>query len=253
MNHSYRTAAELLALAEKTSLSIAQIAIESEIEGGNRSRDEIIERMNDYYRRMKSSVAQGLEITQRSQSRLSGGDARRVLAHSQRRKPSVLGAMFERSLAYGLAVMETNAAFGQIVATPTAGSAGIAPACLLSWQETRGASDEDDRAGFMDGGGRGQNYWAWRLFFGRAGRLSGRNRVGVQHGRRRDLRTRWRHAQRRFCTRRRLRSKTPRINLRSDWRLRRGALHQTQRTLHSPRVWRGDAGFERRGKRGAFR
>ena len=169
MNYSYRTAAELLIVAEKTSLSVAQIAIESEIEGGNRSRDEVTARMSDYYRRMKASVASGLEITQRSQSRLSGGDARRVLAHSAGANPSVLGAMFERSLAYGLAVMETNAAFGQIVATPTAGSAGIAPACLLSWQETRGASDEATAQGLWSAAGVGKIIGLGACFSGAQG------------------------------------------------------------------------------------
>ena len=169
MNYSYRTAAELLILAEKTSLSVAQIAIESEIESGNRSRAEVTARMSDYYRRMKSSVAAGLEIAQRSQSRLSGGDARRVLAHSQSENVSVLGAMFERSLAYGLAVMETNAAFGQIVATPTAGSAGIAPACLLSWQETRGASDEETALGLWSAAGVGKIIGLGACFSGAQG------------------------------------------------------------------------------------
>ncbi|RYX85997.1 L-serine ammonia-lyase, iron-sulfur-dependent, subunit alpha [bacterium] len=147
MTYSYRTAVELLDLVEKTGLSLAEIAVRGETEIGNQTREELLARMTDYYGRMKSSVAKGLAITQRSQSGLSGGDARRVLEHSEKSQVSALGTTFERSLAYGLAVLETNAAFGQIVATPTAGSAGIAPACLLAWQETRGASDEDTAMG----------------------------------------------------------------------------------------------------------
>jgi L-serine dehydratase len=99
--------------------------------------------MVEYYRQMKASVAAGLQIDQRSRSGLSGGDSRRLYAHSQGERTSALGAVFERSIAYGLAVLETNAAFGRIIATPTAGSAGIAPACLLTWQEAREASDEE--------------------------------------------------------------------------------------------------------------
>ncbi len=147
MTYSYRTAAELLELVAQTNLSLAEIAVHGETELGKQSREDLLARMTDYYRRMKSSVAKGLEITQRSQSGLSGGDSRRVLEHSKKGPVSALGATFERSLAYGLAVLETNAAFGQIVATPTAGSAGIAPACLLAWQETRDVSDEETAMG----------------------------------------------------------------------------------------------------------
>jgi L-serine dehydratase len=156
MNYSYLTATALLELAESSGLSIAEIALRNESENGDRSRGELLERMSDYYRRMKMSVNKGLEIAQRSASGLSGGDSQKVLAHSQGAKVSPLGAAFERSLAYGLAVLETNAAFGQIVATPTAGSAGIAPACLLTWQEARGASDEETALGLWTAAGIGK-------------------------------------------------------------------------------------------------
>lgn len=142
MDYQFRTAVELLALTEKHGLSVSDLTLAAEAESGNTTPEALLIRMLDYYRRMKTSVADGLKITERSRSGLSGGDSRRLYAHSQGEKISALGPVFERSIAYGLAVLETNAAFGQIVATPTAGSAGIAPACLLTWQEASGASDE---------------------------------------------------------------------------------------------------------------
>src|SRR5690606_30003215 len=101
-------------------------------------------------------VSKGLEITERSKSGLSGGDSRKVLAHSNGGKVSALGATFERSIAYALAVLETNAAFGRIVATPTAGSAGVCPACLLTWQEQRQATDEETSRGLFTAAGIGK-------------------------------------------------------------------------------------------------
>lgn len=156
MDYTYRTATELLSLAESTELSIAEITLRGEIENSGQPREVLLERMADYYQRMKSSVAKGLEITERSQSGLSGGDSRRVLEHSNGARVSALGVSVERALAFGLAVLETNAAFGQIVATPTAGSAGIAPACLLSWQEARGATDEETALGLWTAAGVGK-------------------------------------------------------------------------------------------------
>ncbi|CAN5619315.1 L-serine ammonia-lyase, iron-sulfur-dependent, subunit alpha [soil metagenome] len=141
MNSQFRTAVQLLDLCREHSASVAEITILSEVENGPATRPEIEERMVAYYQRMKESVHKGLQITERSRSGLSGGDSRRVLAHSAGPNVSALGATFERSIAYALAVLETNAAFGRIIATPTAGSAGICPACLLTWQESRNATD----------------------------------------------------------------------------------------------------------------
>ena len=39
-------------------------------------------------------------------------------------------------------MLELNAQFGRIVATPTAGSAGIVPACLLTLEEDKGLTEE---------------------------------------------------------------------------------------------------------------
>lgn len=142
MLYQFRTTVQLLEICQQHNISIAEATIRSEIENGSLSREEIEERMLTYYKRMKEAIQAGLEITERSRSGLSGGDARRVLAHSKSTFVSALGSIFEKSIAYALAVLETNAAFGRIVATPTAGSAGIVPACLLTWQEERKSSDK---------------------------------------------------------------------------------------------------------------
>lgn len=169
MKYAYRTAEELLTLCDSESLGIAEIALRGEIELGNESRQDLLERMSDYYRRMRISVQRGLEISERSPSGLSGGDSRKVLQHSGGDKISPLGTVFERSLAYGLAVLETNARFGQIVATPTAGSAGIAPACLLTWQETRTTSDEETALGLWTAAGIGKIIGQGACFSGAQG------------------------------------------------------------------------------------
>lgn len=156
MSVQFRTAQELLTLCTEQSISVAEAALRSEVESSGQSREDIVGKMLSYYRRMKESVAKGLQITERSRSGLSGGDSRRVLAHSQQGMVSVLGATFERAIAYALAVLETNAAFGCIVATPTAGSAGITPACLLTWQEERGARDDEAARGLFTAAGLGR-------------------------------------------------------------------------------------------------
>jgi L-serine dehydratase len=142
MDYHYRTAQELLALCLRNQISISELTLRAEAESSGEPMEAIEAKMLSYYRTMKESVGRGLQIQERSRSGLSGGDSRKVLAHSEGPQVSALGRVFERSIAYGLAVLETNAAFGRIVATPTAGSAGICPACLLTWQEVREAPDE---------------------------------------------------------------------------------------------------------------
>ena len=156
MQLQFKTAQELLALCAQHGVNVAELTIRAETELTGHPREELLARMQSYYVTMKESVHRGLAITERSRSGLSGGDSKKVLEHSQGPQVSALGPVFERAIAYALAVLETNAAFGRIVATPTAGSAGICPACLLVWQEERGASDEQTALGLFTAAGLGR-------------------------------------------------------------------------------------------------
>jgi len=142
-NHSldYTKATELLELCEQRKCSAGEIALEREAREQGVEPDSLLNQMRDYYRTMRKSVRKGLSIEQRSGSGLSGGDARRLMAYAQSESP-LFGQRFARTIAYGFAVLESNAQFGRIVATPTAGSAGIVPACLLSLEEDEGLSED---------------------------------------------------------------------------------------------------------------
>lgn len=141
MKNHFNTGLELLARCKEQHLSIAETTLAREIEETNKPREEIVSRMASYFAVMRDSVQKGLAIEKPSPSGLSGGDAKKLFAYAHTTAP-LLGAPFAKTIAYGFAVLETNAAFGRIVATPTAGSSGIVPACLLSLQETHGLSDE---------------------------------------------------------------------------------------------------------------
>lgn len=141
MSWDYSTAAELLALCAQESLAIWEVALRREEHESGETRQVLLERMLTHYHAMKASIRQGLQISGPSPSGLSGGDAAKLLAYANSPRP-LFGAKFARTIAYGFAVLEHNAQFGRIVATPTAGSAGIVPACLLSLQEDEGLSDD---------------------------------------------------------------------------------------------------------------
>lgn len=168
MSHHFSKATELLALCSTHGLPIHEITLAREIEETQATREAVLERMIKYFTLMRESARQGLEIDTTSLSGLSGGDAKKLLAYSQTGRP-LFGAPFAKTIAYGFAVLETNAAFGRIVATPTAGSAGIVPACLLSLQETHDLTDGQAARALFTAAGVGQIIGANACFSGAQG------------------------------------------------------------------------------------
>jgi L-serine dehydratase len=71
---------------------------------------------------------------------LIGGEARRV-GKLEEAGGGVCDGQMNQVIRYALAVIETNASMGRIVAAPTAGSSGVIPAVLLTLQERKGYDD----------------------------------------------------------------------------------------------------------------
>lgn len=138
----FDTAVELLALCERRGAPVWEVVLSREEGEQGVERGVLLARMGEFYGKMKESIRAGLVLKDRSTSGLSGGDAARLLAYAESERP-LFGERFARTMAYGFAVLEHNAQFGRIVATPTAGSAGIVPACLLTLEEEEGLSEED--------------------------------------------------------------------------------------------------------------
>ena len=168
MSFHFSKATELLALCSSHHLSIADVTLAREVEETQTPREEIVGRMERYYGLMKESIRKGLAIDQLSPSGLSGGDAKKLYAYSRTESP-LFGSQFAKTIAYGFAVLETNAAFGRIVATPTAGSAGIVPACLLSLQDTHQLTDLQAARALFTAAGIGHIIGANACFSGAQG------------------------------------------------------------------------------------
>ena len=73
---------------------------------------------------------------------LIGGEARKLSLHAQEKK-GLCGNLLQKAITYAMATLETNASMGLIVASPTAGSAGIVPGLMLAMQEHYQFSDEE--------------------------------------------------------------------------------------------------------------
>ena len=91
---------------------------------------------------MRASTLHPIEEPAESMGGLLGSEARRMSAfHASGR--SVCGDLTAKAATYAMAVLETNASMGRIVAAPTAGSAGVVPGVLMALGEERKFTDED--------------------------------------------------------------------------------------------------------------
>jgi len=89
---------------------------------------------------MRESITAGLNPNIRSKSKMAGGNA--YLLHKALSDGIIDDTIYTRAAAYALAVTETNACMGRIVAAPTAGASGILPGVLIAVAETKDLDDE---------------------------------------------------------------------------------------------------------------
>lgn len=135
-------------IAEATSrgVGLADLALEYEAAEAGVDTQTLLDRMGERLQVMRSSVVEGTSSELYSHSGLTGPLGHKLLAHlaaaRSGRTPLLSGSSTFLAAARAMAVMCVNAAMGRVVATPTAGSAGIVPAVLLTAAETLGADDE---------------------------------------------------------------------------------------------------------------
>ncbi|RNL39905.1 serine dehydratase [Slackia equolifaciens] len=88
---------------------------------------------------MRTSATRPLDAPQPSMGGLIGGEAQKLAAIE---KTGLANPLLARATTYAMAVLETNASMGCIVAAPTAGSSGVLPAMLLACQDVHGFDDD---------------------------------------------------------------------------------------------------------------
>lgn len=132
----YDSLAEIVRLAEEENCSISKLVISEQAESLETSEEQLIENMKVALQVMVNSVSEGMDKDKRSTSGLTGGSAYKMMESVNSGK-NICGKTFGIGLAKALAVSETNACMGKIVAAPTAGSCGILPAAVLTIMEER--------------------------------------------------------------------------------------------------------------------
>ncbi len=138
----FKNAKELLELCESQNLPISEIMLQREMTEGEMPSTEAKSRMARALEIMKESAHTPIKTPVRSMGGLIGGEAGKLAAH-QALGRGICGEVLEKAITYAVAVLETNASMGLIVAAPTAGSSGVVPGMLLALQDCHDFSDED--------------------------------------------------------------------------------------------------------------
>lgn len=138
----YKSIEQMVADAENRHIRVCDVMLREQSKDSGVPQDQVFAEMEERVRIMERSVVNGLKPGVRSRSGLTGGDAYR-LAQYGAAHDTLLGGAFSRLIARALAVSEYNASMGKIVACPTAGSAGVMPACLVTLIEDEGVSYQD--------------------------------------------------------------------------------------------------------------
>ncbi|OYD09114.1 L-serine ammonia-lyase, iron-sulfur-dependent, subunit alpha [Paludifilum halophilum] len=143
-----RSMEELLQRCEERGKSIGEVMLEFEVNKSDRNREEVLGRMKERLVKMKEAVDHGTVDRSAAPSDISGGDACRLGQYRKESRP-LSGDFIADAMRLAFATSEHNARMGVIVATPTAGSAGVLPGCLFSLHDNAGYSFEKLVMGLM--------------------------------------------------------------------------------------------------------
>ena len=150
----FKNAKELLALCQEKKLPISEVMRQREILLGETTAEIVDQRMDRVLEIMKDAAFSPIKDPVISMGGLIGGEARKLCEFHDLGK-SLCGNVLGKGITYAMATLETNASMGLIVASPTAGSAGIVPGMMLALQEVYGFSDKKTRQALFNAGAIG--------------------------------------------------------------------------------------------------
>jgi L-serine dehydratase len=117
--------------------SIAEIMLDMEVSTSGKDREEIIKMMKRRLLKMKEAVDKGITDATVAPSGISGGDAVKMKIYKEQNR-TLSGNYISDAMTFSIATSENNARMGVIVATPTAGAAGVLPGILFSLHKNEG-------------------------------------------------------------------------------------------------------------------
>ncbi len=148
MDFDFGNGRECIERCNQHNKKIWEVMLEREASITGKEKAQITSYMMDNLQIMKSAIKKGLYEDVKSVSGLVGGDAKKLRERYENQK-TVSGYRMNKAVASAMAVLEVNAAMGQIVAAPTAGSSGILPGVLITVAESFELNDEETVRGLI--------------------------------------------------------------------------------------------------------
>ena len=136
----YHTLQELQDLAVQQKKEIWQIVQQEDMDASERTSEQSYEKMHQMYEAMKYADT-SYNGNLRSASGRAGGDGEKLHEYNASGE-NICGAFIGLVMEKAIKMGESNACMRRIVAAPTAGSCGVLPAVLLSYEEQFAATEE---------------------------------------------------------------------------------------------------------------
>lgn len=137
---SFKSLSEIVEKAKTEKKEFWQIIIKDDMKEQGTSFEVSFAKMKDMYLAMKNAD-KNYDPALRSASGLSGGDGAK-LEEFKKQKNRLLGDFMTEVMEKAVKMGESNACMKRIVAAPTAGSCGIIPAVLLTYEKQCNVSEE---------------------------------------------------------------------------------------------------------------
>ncbi|MCR5700549.1 MAG: L-serine ammonia-lyase, iron-sulfur-dependent, subunit alpha [Lachnospiraceae bacterium] len=148
---SYRLLREILSDAQNENLKFWQVILNDNCRENRITEKESFSKMTDMYIAMKEADS-NYDSKAKSASGMAGGDGK--LLEDFRKQPNrLIGDFLTKVIEKAVKMGESNACMKRIVAAPTAGSCGVIPAVLITYEEEKKvAQDRIIEALYVAGG-----------------------------------------------------------------------------------------------------
>ena len=132
---------DLITECKISNKKIFEIAQELEAELAETTITEIRKQTLFVIEAMKDAIAEGLNSSELSMSKMVGNDCQKLQKYYEE-KEGLFSSTHKNVLKYALATAEQNARMGKIAACPTAGACGIVPAAIIGVAQRQNVDDE---------------------------------------------------------------------------------------------------------------
>ena len=137
----YHSIQNILDLCKEQDKKIWEVVLQADMDESGASREQVFEKMRFMYRAMQEAD-QSYEANLKSQSGMVGGDGEKMRQYNATGK-NLCSEYSSLAMEKALKMGESNACMKRIVAAPTAGSCGVIPAVLLSYEENKNVEEDE--------------------------------------------------------------------------------------------------------------